>query len=68
MKMRINESLRVLRNRKGLSQGDMAMLIGVSNRTLLNIETGLTSPRLSQIEAIVKACGETLTFTFGEES
>ena len=43
----MDNSLRVLRERAGLSQGECASALGVSRQTVISIEKGHFDPRLS---------------------
>ena len=42
--MRLNNRLRVARAEKGLSQGELADLVGVTRQTISSIETGQYCP------------------------
>jgi putative transcriptional regulator len=53
----IGESVRAARKYAGLTQGDLADLAGVSERTVRAIETGAGNPSLAAVIAVVNTLG-----------
>jgi transcriptional regulator with XRE-family HTH domain len=51
------ESVRRLRNERGLSQRRLAAEAGIDQVTLVHIETGKTSPKVETLEKLAKALG-----------
>lgn len=49
---KINEIIRVLRIKRGLSQSDLAKALGVSRSAIGNYELGLREPDIDTIEAM----------------
>lgn len=59
-----NEALRQARNDKGLSQADLARIIGVSRQTINMIENGDYNPTLLLCIKICKVLDKTLDQLF----
>jgi len=57
MELTIGEQLKLLRQRAGLSQEQLGGTVELSSYTIGKIESGETSPRLEQLEAIGAALG-----------
>ncbi|MFR5007977.1 MAG: helix-turn-helix transcriptional regulator [Limosilactobacillus vaginalis] len=53
----MRNELKALRVRKGLNQGELGKLIGVSYGTVSKWENGETDPRLNKISKLAKALG-----------
>jgi putative transcriptional regulator len=53
----IGESVRAARRYAALTQGDLADLAGVSERTVRTIETGTGNPSLAAVVAVVNTLG-----------
>jgi len=53
----IGESVRAARKYAALTQGDLADLAGVSERTVRAIETGTGNPSLAAVVAVVNTLG-----------
>lgn len=53
--MPVGERVRALRNRKALSQAELAAAAGITSNTLYRIETGMHSPRPGTIRKLAKA-------------
>jgi len=58
--MRFASGLRAARRRAGLSQRQLAERAGVPQSTIGRIEAGLTDPRVSTLQALLRACGDDL--------
>jgi transcriptional regulator with XRE-family HTH domain len=58
--MTIAQKIRLLRQRKGLSQEEVALKLGISIPALSKIETGITDVNISRIEQIATLFGVTL--------
>lgn len=52
--MELGTTIRELRKKKGIKQGDFAEKIGISSTSLSHIETNQTRPKKSTLEAICK--------------
>jgi transcriptional regulator with XRE-family HTH domain len=50
----INEKIRLLRQQKGWSQGDIASQLGITTAGYSKIETGVTDVNMSRVEQIAK--------------
>ena len=50
-------SLKKIRTKKGISQGDIAKELGVSRGFISTIENGKTNPTLATISKLAKAVG-----------
>lgn len=53
----LGDRLRRAREYAGLSRAELAELAGISRRSVLNYETGMTTPRALQLRAIAAATG-----------
>ena len=62
----VGERLRLVRERAGLSQRELARRSDVTNGTLSNIEQGRVSPSIASIEKILKAIPISLQEFFSE--
>ena len=49
------ENLRFLRQKRGLTQGQLAKLCGVPRSTVANLETGISNPTLSVLARLARA-------------
>jgi predicted transcriptional regulator len=54
-------ALRDARRRKALSQRALAARSGVAQPAIARIEAGAVQPRVDTLDALLRACGETLT-------
>ncbi len=54
---KISKKIKLERNKRDLSQLELANLAGVDKNTIWKIETGQVSPTLDTIEKIAKALG-----------
>ncbi len=54
--MNFGDQVRELRTRKGMTQGDLAKLLGVSRRTIVSYELGTTYPRFRSIYDKLAEC------------
>lgn len=54
---KLGENLRELRLKKKMSQGDLAIILGVDRAYISNIENGRMNPTLSTLEKIAVAFG-----------
>ena len=57
---RIGRRLRALREDRGLSQKDLAALVGMSGPQLSKIEKGTSDLRFSTVQTLLRAMGATL--------
>jgi len=57
---RIGRRLRAVREDRGLSQKDLAALVGMSGPQLSKIETGTSDLRFSTVQTLLRAMGATL--------
>jgi predicted transcriptional regulator len=55
--VKLGKNMKRIRISKGLSQGDIFRLLGVSRVFISNIESGKTNPTLSTIVKLAKALG-----------
>lgn len=62
-----NTRLIIARTQMGLSQAELAMLIGVTRQTVCLIEKGEYNPSLKLCTAICRALGKTLNDLFWED-
>jgi transcriptional regulator with XRE-family HTH domain len=53
----IGPRIRDLRERAVLSQGELAVKVGISQNALSQIETGRSQPRMSTIRKVAEALG-----------
>jgi len=60
----MNNKVRELRTRKGLSQGELAAAAGVSRQTINSIETGRYTPSLPLAFALARFFGRTIEEVF----
>lgn len=63
----VNEKLRKARLEKGLSQGDLAKIIGVSRQTINMIENNDYNPTIALCIKLCKVLDKTLDYIFWEE-
>ena len=63
-----NKKLKLARVERGLSQEDLANLVGVTRQTIGLIEAGNYNPTLRLCVAICRALGKTLDDLFWEET
>lgn len=61
-----NERLKEARRQAGLSQAQLAGLVGVTRQTICCIEAGSYNPTLNLCTSICKALGKTLDDLFWE--
>lgn len=64
----INETLRNIREKKGLRQDDIAEALGVAQQTVLKWENGKTEPKASQIVKLSNVLGVPIDALFGNET
>lgn len=60
IRKKIGDRIIELRNKKGLTQDELAELSGVSRRTIQGIEWGDFSARVDILDKLVKALGHTI--------
>ena len=66
--MGIGERIRTLREKKGLSQTELARLIGVRPQSVQQWEAGKTEPRSGRLEALAEALDTYLAYLrFGDQ-
>lgn len=65
--MKLNEKILYCRKKAGLSQVDLADLLGVSRQSVSKWETGESNPDVSKIPALAKAFGVTADWLLSEE-
>ena len=53
---------------RGLSQKDLAVLLGTSQQTVQRWESGVTDPKIGQIQAVSAALGVTVSYLLGLSS
>ena len=63
----LKNRLKVARAERGLSQGDLAKLVGVSRQTINAIEKGEYNPTINLCRSICRVLGKTLDELFWEE-
>ena len=63
----IGGNIRKYRKAKGLTQNELAEIIGSSQHRIANYERGIREPRLSTIEAIANALDVTVPELLGYE-
>ena len=63
----LKNRLKVARAERGLSQGDLAKLVGVSRQTINAIEKGEYNPTINLCRTICRVLGKTLDELFWEE-
>lgn len=62
----VGEAVKRARQSRGLTQSEMADLIGISSKTVSAIEVGRVEPSISQIQAIAACLQEPVGFFVGE--
>lgn len=62
----IGERLREIRRKLGITQGELASLVGVSETTVWNWENGRREPRSSEINKLAKVLGVSIAYLMGE--
>jgi DNA-binding XRE family transcriptional regulator len=62
--IRIAFEVRALRERKGLSQRQLAELIGTTQSAIARLEAGRNSPSLPTLDRIANALGAEVTISF----
>ena len=65
--MKLNEKIILCRRRAGLSQMDLADLLGVSRQSVSKWETGEANPDVTKIAPMAKALGVTADWLLSEE-
>ena len=65
--MKLNEKIMYCRKKAGLSQLDLADLLGVSRQSVSKWETGESNPDISKITPLAKAFGVTADWLLSEE-
>ena len=63
----LNEKMREARQQKGISQTELAKLIGVSRQTVNTIENGDYNPTIALCLKLCKALDKTLNDLFWED-
>lgn len=58
--MDVPRALRSARRRAGLSQRELTRRTGVAQPTIARLERGVDDPRISTVQRLLEACGETL--------
>lgn len=53
----LGERIRIVRLRKGVTQKDLAEQTGIATSSLSEIETGVSEPAVSKVQAIAVALG-----------
>jgi len=54
---KLGKNLKELRQKQGLSQGDIARFLGADRSYISNIESGRMNPTLSTLEKLAKSLG-----------
>ncbi len=54
---RLGQNLKRIRNKKGISQGDITRALGMPKSFVSSIENGRTNPTLATIAKLAKAIG-----------
>ena len=62
----IGERLKEIRKKLGITQGELASLIGVSETTVWNWENGKREPRSTEINKLAKVLGVSVSYLLGE--
>ena len=62
--IRLASEIRSLREKKGLSQRQLAELVGTTQSAIARLEGGRISPSLSTLDRIANALGAEVTVTF----
>jgi len=58
--MRGGSVVREARRRAGLTQGELAALVGTTQSSIARLETGATAAALERLDLLVRACGFSL--------
>lgn len=53
--------VREARRRAGITQEELAARVGTTQSSIARLEAGVTSPALARVDALVRACGFSLT-------
>lgn len=61
-KVAFGKRVRTLREQKGLTQAELASMVGVTENAITQYESGRASPRPYRIEALAQMLGVTATF------
>lgn len=64
--MKLGEKIYNLRKKKGLSQVDLADMLGVSRQSVSNWETGSSNPEIGKLSPLAQALGVTVDFLLDE--
>lgn len=64
--MTIGEQIKMVRNKRGYTQDELAAMVGMSSNTILNYEKDERDPKSQDLKAIAKALGVTTAFLMGE--
>jgi DNA-binding XRE family transcriptional regulator len=64
--IRIAFEIRALRERKGLSQRQLAELVGTTQSAIARLEAGRNSPSLPTLDRIASALGAEVTISFAD--
>lgn len=62
----ISDRLREIRRKLGITQGELASLVGVSETTVWNWENGRREPRSSEINKLANVLGVSVSYLMGE--
>ncbi len=62
----IGERVKIARQSRGMTQGELGKLIGVSSKTVSAIEVARVEPSISQMQAIAVALNEPIGYFIGE--
>ncbi|MDF2700594.1 MAG: DNA-binding protein [Haloplasmataceae bacterium] len=65
--LKINEQIIILRKKKGLTQEQLAQLLGISNQAVSKWESGLNCPDIIIIPTLAEIFGVSISELFGEE-
>ena len=63
----LGETIKALRQEKGLTQPELAKLVGVSNGMISIWENNINEPKASYIQALAVALDVTVNVLFGED-
>lgn len=64
---KVGERIRKARQRSGLTQQDLAKLIGTTDKSISALETGRVEPSISQMQAIATSLGKPIATFTGED-
>lgn len=64
----LGETIKALRQEKGLTQPELAKLVGVSNGMISIWENNINEPKASYIQALAVALDVTVNVLFGEDA